>query len=80
MGQAKARGAFDQRKAEAVARNEASQRDREMAEHKARIEREARRAHAISKAIQDAYSKGSVLGRLQMQQALEQWMDELNRA
>ena len=38
------------------------------------------RAHAISKAIQAAYSKGSILGRLQMQQALEQRMDELNRA
>ena len=38
------------------------------------------RAHAISKAIQEAYSKGSILGRLQMQQALEQRMDEFNRA
>ena len=38
------------------------------------------RAHAISKAIQDAYSKGSIFGRLRMQQALEQRMDELNRA
>lgn len=43
-------------------------------------EHDFERAHAISKAIQEAYNKGSILGRLQMQQALEQRMDELNRA
>lgn len=43
------------------------------------IEHDFSRSHAISNAIQDAYKKGSVLGRLQMQQALEQRMDEFNR-
>jgi hypothetical protein len=38
------------------------------------------RAHAISNAIQKAYSKGSILGRLQMQQKLERVMDDINRA
>lgn len=43
-------------------------------------EHDLERAHAISKAIQEAYRKGGILGRLQMQKALEQRMDELNRA
>ena len=42
-------------------------------------EHDFKRAHAISKAIQEAYRKGSILGRLQMQQALKQRMDEFNR-
>jgi len=38
------------------------------------------KAHGISAAIQEAYRKGSILGRLEMQRNLEQRMDELNRA
>lgn len=37
------------------------------------------KAHAISKAVQEAYRKGSILGRLELQRVLEQHMDELNR-
>ena len=44
MGQAKARGTFEQRKAEAVARNEAAQREREKAAHEAYLRRKEQRA------------------------------------
>ena len=44
MGQAKARGTFEQRKAEAVARNEAAQREREKAEHEAYLRRKEQKA------------------------------------
>lgn len=35
-------------------------------------------AHVISAAIQEAYRKGSLLGRLELQRCVEQRMDELN--
>ena len=35
-------------------------------------------AHVISFAIQEAYRKGSLLGRLELQRCVEQRMDELN--
>ena len=44
MGQAKARGTFEQRKAEAVSRNEAAQRERETVEHEAYLRRKEQRA------------------------------------
>lgn len=44
------------------------------------IEPSFQKAHAISAAIQEAYRKGNLLGRLAMQRDLERRMDELNRA
>lgn len=37
-------------------------------------------AHAISNAIQEAYRKGSLIGRLNLQRSLERHMDSLNQA
>ena len=36
------------------------------------------KAHDISAAIQKAYRKGSILGRLEMQRSIESHMDTLN--
>jgi hypothetical protein len=44
------------------------------------IETDIVKAHSVSAAIQDAFRKGSILGRLEMHRQLEQRMDELNRA
>ena len=44
------------------------------------VEPSFQKAHAISSAIQEAYRKGSILGRLEMQRQIELRMDELNRA
>jgi len=44
------------------------------------VETDFSKAHAISAAIQEAYRKGGVLGRLEMQRLVERYMDELNRS
>lgn len=43
------------------------------------IEPDLSKANVIDRAIQEAFRKGSILGRLQLQRAIEQRMDELNR-
>jgi len=44
------------------------------------VEPDFAKAKAISDAIHNAYRKGDILGRLEMQRKLEQCMDEFNRA
>lgn len=37
------------------------------------------KAHTISEAVQEAYRKGKILGRIAMQREIEWHMDKLNR-
>ena len=42
------------------------------------VEPKIKKAHAISNAVQEAYRKGSIQGRLAMQNSIERHMDEIN--